>query len=648
MTGKMTPALLNLFPSDAVTQPVDKIFALLESQYEKQLYSVFENLHFPSPVRNERDTAWIKRARTVGINVRTIGSFWSVVPYSMTLPSAQQAIHLLPVFEPGVVSSLYGPTSWNINPEFFSQELFSVFPHLDTVEKQLSLVVGLLHLTGRVVGVDVIPHVDRYAEQSLANPGLFEWIRRKDRSLYSHHSDLYVDVCFILHDYLKYKGTATPGLVLPETPMDFFENWKEDDRLLLMFGAPDDYDGRLDRRKEMVELLYRAGLETLPATMGPPYRGIEVDPDPDAVNIDEEGRIWRDYRFINPGKFSRVFGPLTRYRLYESKNNNADWELDFDKPNVRAWDYACNHYKHIQSVFDFDFMRGDMSHVQMRPDGTPPDPDRYYDLLAAVKLSVLAEKPYFGYFAESFLAPPDEMAYGDECDHLEASLADSALGDLQSEPVGTPRFISELARYDKLLRTRRFAPNFTIMTADKDDPRFDRFYVNGNETRYFIGLFLTDMPSYMALGFECRDVHLTPAPNEHYTKLYVFKETQGPKATFGPFVWGKNAPLYHNLSRQKSLSEEIFDSIKDANTRWLLPPDHTGTGKVITWTQDSDARYIFAANLDQENTRPIEFDFPAGSWKLLFSSVYAAPADRNSAVPGTAIGPGECLVWEKA
>lgn len=648
MTGKMTPALLDLLPSDAVTQPVDKIFALLESQYEKQLYSVFENLHFPSPVRNERDTAWIKRARTVGINVRTIGSFWSVVPYSMTLPSAQQAIHLLPVFEPGVVSSLYGPTSWNINPEFFSQELFSVFPHLDTVEKQLSLVVGLLHLTGRVVGVDVIPHVDRYAEQSLANPGLFEWIRRKDRILYSHHSDLYVDVYFILQDYLKYKGTATPGLVLPESPMEFFEKWREEDRLLFMFGAPDDYDGRLERRKEMVELLYRAGLETLPATMGPPYRGIEVDPDPNAVNIDEEGRIWRDYRFIHPGKFSRVFGPLTRYRLYESKKNNADWELNFDKPNVRAWDYACNHYKHIQSVFDFDFMRGDMSHVQMRPDGTPPDPDRYYDLLAAVKLSVLPEKPYFGYFAESFLAPPDEMAYGDECDHLEASLADSALGDLQSEPVGTPRFISELARYDELLRTRRFAPNFTIMTADKDDPRFDRFYVNGNETRYFIGLFLTDMPSYMALGFECRDVHLTPAPNEHYTKLYVFREFRGPKATFGPFVWGKNAPLYHRLNRQKSLSEIIFGEIKDANTRWLSPPDHTGAGKVIAWTQDSDARYIFAANLDQENTRPIEFDFPAGSWKLLFSSVHASPADRNSVIPGTAIGAGECLVWEKA
>ncbi|MFM8488352.1 MAG: hypothetical protein ACKOCH_18615, partial [Bacteroidota bacterium] len=118
-------------------------------------------------------------------------------------------------------------------------------------------------------------------------------------------------------------------------------------------------------------------------TMGPPYRGIEVDPDPDAVNIDEEGRIWRDYRFTNPGKFSRVFGPLTRYKLYEPKNNNADWELDFEAPNVRAWDYVCGHYKQVQSAFDFDFMRGDMSHVQMRPEVAlgPRDSLKTYNLV---------------------------------------------------------------------------------------------------------------------------------------------------------------------------------------------------------------------------------------------------------------------------
>ncbi|HMP12896.1 MAG TPA: hypothetical protein PKD70_03380 [Saprospiraceae bacterium] len=63
--------------------------------------------------------------------------------------------------------------------------------------------------------------------------------------------------------------------------------------------------------------------------------------------------------------------------------------------------------------------------------------------------------------------------------------------------------------YLDTLQTRTVAPAFTMMTGDKDDPRFDHFYLKGNEARFFIGLFLTDMPSYMALGFECRDPHRT-------------------------------------------------------------------------------------------------------------------------------------------
>lgn len=49
------------------------------------------------------------------------------------------------------------------------------------------------------------------------------------------------------------------------------------------------------------------------------------------------------------------------------------------------------------------------------------------------------------------------------------------------------------------------------------------FYLNGNELRHFVALFLTDMPSYMGLGFECRDVHPKPVANEFYTKLFVFQ-----------------------------------------------------------------------------------------------------------------------------
>ncbi|MBL7827466.1 MAG: hypothetical protein JNJ57_12590, partial [Saprospiraceae bacterium] len=114
---------LHLPPELAVNQPVSEVLKYLESKYGRDFYDVFENGYYASPVLAEKCCNWLKRANTVGINVRTIGNFWSVIPYALTLPKAQNAIHLLQIFEPGVVSSLYVPTSWNINPEFFSSKL---------------------------------------------------------------------------------------------------------------------------------------------------------------------------------------------------------------------------------------------------------------------------------------------------------------------------------------------------------------------------------------------------------------------------------------------------------------------------------------------------------------------------------------------
>lgn len=232
--------------------------------------------------------------------------------------------------------------------------------------------------------------------------------------------------------------------------------------------------------------------------MAPPYRGLEVDPNPEAKTIDTDGRIWRDYRMIHPQKMSRVFGPLTRYKLYDCLNDNANWEINFDAPRQEVWNYVCQKYHEVQTIYNFDFMRGDMSHVQMRPSGVPEQVDEFYDIHKAIKRYCQSNKPYFGYFAETFLAPPNEMGYGDEVEHLVQSEADTTLGDLQSMIVGSERFVSEFARYHHIATTTSVVPNFTIMTADKDDPRFDEFYLAGNEVRFFCALFLTDLPSYMA------------------------------------------------------------------------------------------------------------------------------------------------------
>lgn len=637
--------LRKMMPEDAINLPFEEIIGYLEALYGPRLYQAFDfNQSVDGPAAQFQDTTWLRSANTVGINVRTIQHFWNIVPYAMTLPNAFNAIHILPIWEPGVVASLYGPSSWNINPEFFSPTLQSYFPGLDTVEKQLKVVVNILHLMEKSVGMDVVPHTDRYSEMVLANPAFFEWLQRDELQILQQGNELYRTVESIIHTHLSNNSS---GQSLPEQET-FFRQLSENERLNILFGEKYDYTGRLRRRKQLVQLLYEQGYETVPATMGPPYRGIEPDPGPEAKVTDEEGRIWRDYRITQPQTFSRVFGPLARYRLYWSRDDNSNWELDFDQPNIAAWEYVAQQYRAIKMEFGFDFMRGDMSHVQMRPEGVPPHPVPYYDLLGFVKAYVLREYPSFGYFAESFLAPPGEMAYGDECDHLEASLADSTLGDLQSEPMGTEKFVRDFAQYHKWLETKAFAPNFTLITADKDDPRFDAFYLDGNEIRYFMALFLTDMPSYMGLGFECRDPHPAPAPNEHYSKLYVFQMPEGPKGTKGPFVWGKNRGLYYKISRQKILAEEIFSLIKDQPVQWLLAPDPSGERRVIAWTQAQQPSFVFVANMNPKTGYTnIQILFPERDWELCFST------EKEQVEAGIFSGvlpvveSGEGLVWKR-
>jgi hypothetical protein len=611
-----------LLPETAIQLSVDEIIELLEKKLGRGTLedALNPNITIPSPIAGESNSNWMKRTNMVGINVRTIHNFFNIIKYSLTLPDYQQSIHILPIWEVGVVASLYGMASWNINPEFFSQELYEEYPHLDTVEKQLKAVVNLLHASGRVVGMDVIPHTDRYSEIVLANPQYFEWLRRRELEILDHKANLHDDVQNSIMLFLVRNGSAVHAPYPDDTKAFFEGGFSEEDRLLILFGESQDYEGRMQRREKLVQHLYDQGFEPVPATMAPPYRGLEVDPSPDAKTVDDKGRIWRDYQITKPEPMSRVFGPLTRFKLYERLNDNQDWEIDFDQPRKTVWQYVCNNYAQVQTAFNFDFMRGDMSHVQMRSEGVPKEVDQYYDIHKAVVNHIQKKAPYFAYFAETFMAPAGHMAYGDEIAHLIQSDADSTLGDLQSMVVGSERFIENFAWYLQVLQAGKLAPNFTLMTGDKDDPRFDKFYVKGNEIRLFIGLFLSDMPSYMGLGFESRDTHLAPAPNEHYTKLYVFKITDGPKATKGSYTWGQNAALFTQLTQIRLLAEKIMPVIDDAQVEWLISPDNKHDHKLIAWTQQERPKYIFLANLDiDQEVNNIDMPFN-GKCELIFST----------------------------
>ena len=636
----------NLIPEQAVQIPAVQLAYILEKRFGQSAFFAALNPmnSVESPVQIQSDSSWLKTVNMVGINVRTIGSFWNVIKYALTLSNAQSSIHLLPIWECGVVASLYGIASWNINPEFFDAELALAFPHLNTVEKQLRVVTNILHLMGKTVGMDVIPHTDRYSEIALANPQFFEWLQRREFEIIDHSENLHLKVQERILDFLyQYGGTVSE--YYPRRKEEFFDNniYSEENRLKFLFGDRHDLEGRNKRRNQLINHLFYEGYEPVPATMAPPYRGLKVDGREEAKTIDEDGRVWRDYVITKPKPMSRVFGPLARVKLYESKDDNRNWEIDFSKPRHEVWEYMAQKYLGFVTDYGFDFMRGDMSHVQMNSHANYSPSDNYYDIHKYIKKIIRQQKPSFGYFAESFLAPPNTMAYGVEEDHLEASDTDTTLGDLQSMVVGTETFISSFARYHQLIKTRKFAPNFTMMTADKDDPRFDSFYLKGNEIRMFMGLFLTDMPSYMALGFEQRDPHPMPVPNEYYTKLYVFQLSEGKNSTHDKYHWGQNGELFRNITTLKNIAEKINQTIESQGIEWLIEPDILGVKKTIAWTQTENSKYLFVVNLDTE--KAIEsLELKAILKKKDWENYYTNDFENNFSEE--ILGVGECRIYE--
>ncbi len=613
-----------LLPEFATKFDAFQILDILQKRLGSETLSraLNPNETITSPQAFQSDGQWLKKSTRVGVNVRPIGNFWNVVGYALTLPKFHDSIHLLPIWEPGVVGSLYGKVSWNINGEFYSWQLQRAVPWLDNVEKQLKVVVNLLHALGKTVGLDVIPHTDRFSEIVLMHPRLFEWVRRDGGRLVDHSENVWQQVEDSIWQYLHHHGTADGSWltfgkeVLFDSEIPLLSDKKRQE---IIFGF--DQQQRLRRRLELMQTLVHQGFETLPMTMAPPYRGLHINPD--VFVLDERGTPWYQYEFDHPQAMSRVFGPLTRYRFYHSKNDNQQWELDFDRPNLAAWKYFTRKYHECQQEFNFDFMRGDMAHVQMRPDGVPALTNAFYDPLCAVKKYVQHHSsPHFAFYAETFIAPPNVMGYGDELDHLEAIEADATLGDLQASVVGSEEFMQRFSEYDVLLRTRQFAPSFTVITADKDDPRFDGFYQTGNIVRYFLGLFLTDMPSYYSLGFEVRNLHQERGQNEEYTKLYVFQihdDAETDKVTHGPFVWGENIQQFIQLTHLRLFAEMIWDKIADQAIRWIVPPDATAQHKLVAWTLANDPTYIFVANLDNEHEVELK-KIPLKGYQLVFQT----------------------------
>ena len=572
-------------PQDVLRLPTRMVFDALHGRLGGALAQALDPAQLvPSPRRRHADGAWLGSSHVVGVNLRCTRDLLGAVKYVLTLPPHVDAVHLLPVFEPGVVGSLYGMASWRVSDEYFSAEWAGFTPAQRHVNDQLRAFVNVCHALGKAVGVDVVPHVDRFSEVALANPWLFEWVRREGDRLVDHRAGLHAEVQELIVGWRfgRSNGGFTERFFAQPEAAIAYE----------LFGAGD-AAARNARRDDLIQFLYAFGYETLPATMAPPYRGLEPDPRPGAVTVDHRGRRWREYHFTDPGPMSRVFGPLTRYRLWEARDDNRDWVLDHDRPRMPVWDYVAGHYRDFVAQYGFDFMRGDMSHVQTRPGGVPAEPEPPYDLLPYVRDACATVAPHFGYFAESFLTADDYMTYGSEADHLEASGADVALGNLQEYAPADPTFHRLLAEYVGLAGARGFRPAFTLFSADKDDPRFDDHFLAGSLARYFFAAFCPALPAYSSLGFRTRLPHPTPAPNEHYSKFYVFRFEHGPRATHGPYVFGDNRGLYEACARVDGFRQNMPDGFSSTEVTFVLGPDPTGARRYLVWRAGG---YLFAVN----------------------------------------------------
>ena len=216
--------VLSLIPEQALQLSVTETLEILRGRFgskvEIALHPDFTNsesipdkipTEIQSPVANQSNGEWLKHTNMVGINVRTVGSFWNIIPYALTLPEAQDAIHILPIWEPGVAGSMYGISSWNLNPEFYSAELAEAVPTLISLGRQLRAVINLLHLMGKNAGMDVIPHTDRFSQIALAYPDYFEWLQRQDTLIVDHRTNLHEAAQKQIGLFLLEHGPAVAG-----------------------------------------------------------------------------------------------------------------------------------------------------------------------------------------------------------------------------------------------------------------------------------------------------------------------------------------------------------------------------------------------------------------------------------------------------
>lgn len=554
-------------------ETIEKLKKIVEIRDLKMAFDI--STKYPSPVSNYKNSSWIKKAKIIGINPRIAGSYFNIVKYAMTFP--EDTIHIMPLWEQGCNGSIYARINWHLSHRWIDPEL--VKQGYDTPEKQLKLVVNLLHAIGKKVGFDAVGHTDKFSEEVFILPDCFEWIKlnkqRTEQIHYEDTEDVYPLLKKCIIEFLEINGCAdSTTFNIGEKFYTKEYSYKEREKIL--FGIRE--EKRMQRRVALMKHVRKNGFETIPVTEHAPSRPIVYK---EIVNNGEED--YADFTVHNKNELAIIFNALTPYRWYKIDNKGYP---EINSPIEETFNYFFYNITDFQQKYNFDFFRADMAHNQLAHAHYSEQKNKNFDkeMWKLLKQYIQKKVPYFASLAEAFFSD----YYIDGISDMKNKNFDIVLG-ISNFLFLDSTFLSLIKQYHNLSREQSFAPCLVSITNDSDQKINNKYHCspNANEIRYFMQMFL-DLPGYTGMGFEVRN--LNPQNDEEYSGIYTNAQ---PKT----FCWGSNKKMFSTVSKIRKVYSTLFK--KNFDTVFLK----TISSDCLVWLiiQNDKPQYLCTINLNKAN-----------------------------------------------
>jgi len=573
----------SLNPIDCLNLSFKQSIDTLKTKLGEKLFNETLDINnfVKSPVADFKDTSWCQTLKIIGINPRITKTYWGIVKYAMSFP--ENGIHIMPLYKTGD-GSLYVQNNWELNEDFYDEDLANL--GFKTCEEQLKFIINILHAMGKIVGFDALAHCDNFSEIVLTNPKLFEWVKLNDDKTAQipfdkiNYNKLYLEVQNTIIDFLK----------LPENTFELDENERNE----LIF--PKNID-KFKRRMELRKAIRNNGIEPIPVVEHAPCRPVVFD-----KITKENNESWATFKVENKSNSARIFGAITPYKLYYIDNFGYPRKNDF---YAESWDYFSSKINDFQRKFNFDFLRADMAHNQCSHSHREEKDINCPELWTYVKNNIQENKPYFATVAEAFYS----KYYIDGISDMINKDFDIVIGEMNFKNLDK-EYLNLIDDYIKPFRENFFFyPSVTIFTNDGDLECHNHLFESNNKNlaRYFISLFL-NLPSYMGMGFELRDIN--PKNSYNYSNQYVKKQNED-------YRFGNNIEFLNKLNEIRKQYLKMKNVIESYDLE-LIYSINNELSLCFEYKKDNNL-YLITVNLN-ENLENIKLERNYKNINLLFSS----------------------------